>query len=302
MTQDRFLRYLNNPDLLATISYEELKTLALTYPYAHNLRYLLAIKSGLDERHPDYDRNLATASAYSLDRTRLFTLLAPKKLAPAKMEQEEVVLELRPIETVQRELEARMPLAKSENQAISNQVELTADLPRAETRRPEADELPIVPETTLPTRISIENNQAEGDATHAILQMVDKTSDARSHAVFPKEKSFSAWLSQFQPPALEAPVAETGRPEDAPMEKSSLHQPAPVLKTAPEATDNKAGSPQAFAERSVTESKTIVSETLAKLYVQQGYLDKAIDMYERLGLAFPDKSAFFAAEIEKLKK
>lgn len=302
MTQDRFLRYLNNPDLLATISYEELKTLALTYPYAHNLRYLLAIKSGLDERHPDHDRNLATASAYSLDRTRLFILLAPKKLAPVKIEQEEVVLELRPIETVQRELEARMPLAKSEDQAISNQNELTADLPQAETRRSANDELPGVPETTIPNRISFEKKQGGADTTHAAVQLEEKTPNARSHAAFSKETSFSAWLSQFQPPALEAPVVATGQSEDTPVEKKSLRQMAPVLMTAPEATDSKADSPQAFAERSVTESKTIISETLAKLYVQQGYREKAIDMYERLCLAFPDKSAFFAAEIEKLKK
>ena len=64
MTQDRFIKLLDNPDLLATISYEELKTLALTYPFAHNLRYLLAIKAG-QEDHPDFSRNLTAASAYS---------------------------------------------------------------------------------------------------------------------------------------------------------------------------------------------------------------------------------------------
>ena len=59
---------------------------------------------------------------------------------------------------------------------------------------------------------------------------------------------------------------------------------------------------QQLAEKSVSENKEILSETLARLYAQQGYRDKAIAMYMRLGLAFPEKSAYFAAEIEKLKK
>jgi hypothetical protein len=44
-----------------------------------------------------------------------------------------------------------------------------------------------------------------------------------------------------------------------------------------------------------------VSETYAKLLVQQNQIDKAIEVYKRLILIFPEKSAFFAAEIEYLK-
>ena len=61
-------------------------------------------------------------------------------------------------------------------------------------------------------------------------------------------------------------------------------------------------SAQELAERSVAENKDVISETLARLLAKQGYRDKAINMYERLCLAFPEKSPYFAAEIEKLKK
>jgi hypothetical protein len=63
-----------------------------------------------------------------------------------------------------------------------------------------------------------------------------------------------------------------------------------------------AGIAQLLAEKSVLENKDVISETLAKLYVKQGYRDRAIAMYERLCLAFPEKSTYFAAEIDKLKK
>lgn len=52
--------------------------------------------------------------------------------------------------------------------------------------------------------------------------------------------------------------------------------------------------------RSNFDDEEIVSETLAQLYAQQGNIQKAIHIYEKLSLLNQEKSRFFAAQIEKL--
>ncbi len=57
-------------------------------------------------------------------------------------------------------------------------------------------------------------------------------------------------------------------------------------------------SPVESAKESLIENDEIVTETLARVYLEQGHYIKAIAAYEKLSLKFPQKSSFFANQIK----
>ncbi|WP_148233555.1 hypothetical protein [Pseudopedobacter saltans] len=68
--------------------------------------------------------------------------------------------------------------------------------------------------------------------------------------------------------------------------------------TAPRAdkidTENK-------AKRSSEDNNELVSETLARVYVEQMLYHKALDIYKKLSLKYPEKNAYFASQIKYLE-
>lgn len=59
-------------------------------------------------------------------------------------------------------------------------------------------------------------------------------------------------------------------------------------------------SPSEKAVKSNLDDEEIVTETLARLFFKQGNIAKAIKIYDKLILLFPEKSSYFAAQIEKM--
>ena len=71
-------------------------------------------------------------------------------------------------------------------------------------------------------------------------------------------------------------------------------------------TKNKLTAPPAdssdLAEKSLAYGDNIVSETLVEILLKQGKKDKAIEVLKKLIWKIPQKKAYFAAQIEELKK
>ena len=61
-------------------------------------------------------------------------------------------------------------------------------------------------------------------------------------------------------------------------------------------------SPTNTALQSSTTNNNLMTETLAKVYLEQGHLEKAITAYEILSLKYPQKSSLFANQIKAIKQ
>jgi hypothetical protein len=148
----------------------------------------------------------------------------------------------------------------------------------------------------------------------------------------PEKLSFSGWLHllEDEPKAISEgetviedkskPEVSTKYPTEPIIEKpaSTLVEKPVVIKGAKEVADIISNfiqnedqivpkraeffNPAKAAKNSLLDKDDLVTETLANIYAAQGNISKAISTYEKLSLLHPEKSTYFAALIQKLKR
>jgi len=82
------------------------------------------------------------------------------------------------------------------------------------------------------------------------------------------------------------------------IDKFISKEPSITAKTSRKSPTNQ----EDLSEPSTEFTEDLISENLAKIMITQGKTDKAIDIYKKLIWKFPQKKAYFATQIEELKK
>ena len=118
----------------------------------------------------------------------------------------------------------------------------------------------------------------------------EKNSNTQKALEKTKSKTFVNWLEQVNL----IPIDRSN--ESLTIEKFISKKPNLSIKSIeqPVIQDDK--------ENQEINKELLVTETLAKLYVEQKNYDKAIQTYKILILKFPEKNSYFASAIKKIKK
>ncbi|MCE1197645.1 MAG: hypothetical protein LWW85_01645 [Marinilabiliales bacterium] len=113
-------------------------------------------------------------------------------------------------------------------------------------------------------------------------------------------------LEEIFVPEAPAPMAEPPRPEPPKEVKrvdliEQFIRENPVIQPRPDPKAANIPVPEVKNEDDPI-SDEFITETLSRIYLKQGHYQKAIDSFHRLSLKFPEKSIYFAQQIEEIKK
>jgi len=265
-----FYQLLENPRLLNADSLPDLEQLIQAYPNSENIKILYALNL-LKEKHFRYQDNLTKAAFYASSRRKLKYWV-------------DFILD-----------DDRMsdPLPKNifEEEEITEEVTIKAlDVPPSSDQQETEDE-------------KMDERKIEQDEAEEERKQKQHKKSVRSKAeLLALVKKRLAEIETLHQEKLKS------KPKDLEMDPKDdqaklIDQ---FIKTAPSISrPNKADffDPQQDAVKSsFDEDDFLVTETLAKIHADQGNLEKATEIYEKLILKFPEKSSYFAALIQDLKK
>jgi hypothetical protein len=107
------------------------------------------------------------------------------------------------------------------------------------------------------------------------------------------EYTFTGWFDHIgeSPPSESIPRKGKNDLIDKFLEES------PKIKPDPKISEDVTDRSEPFAKA----GDNLMTETLARIYAKQGLYKKAIYAYEKLSLKYPEKSAYFATQINRIK-
>ena len=336
MNAESFANLLKEYSNLYQLPMEELRTMVMQYPYCHNLQVLLQEKAELDQ-HPDREKTLAKAATYAIDRKQLYKrlkLMREKKAEPkaeASYHLGEDFLELKDLTSVQADLE-KIALGTYEDPSTTQTMAIEPEPPSSiddpasaepslnsswngswdganddldEDISLEIDSLDFTlnpisnPAPSVASDIAVElkaplDDVSDSSTPPPILEpepLTPPPTPAYSRPIIPTpKKSFSSWSNAAQSAYLQNSIQQLLKEEHLDSKKNKHI----------DSVDSK-NEVSKKAWQSIVDGDSMASETWAQLLLAQKQYHKAIEVYERLMLLIPEKSSFFAAQIESIK-
>ena len=267
MDSKQLIGYMTMPERMKGNDVDEVEQMVKTFPYFSIAQALLSI-AYQNIGSPNYDSQLKRAAATmpNRDKLRLLSMIAKHRLE-SKPQIPALPDEFEPKDNVFSSIES-----------IDTKEEQNGSIIR--------EKVFIIPE------IDLSGSHEELSAEMALLEEKRKSIDELKAIIANRLKEIEE----------EKQRKEAGKPAPKKLSRKELID--KFITENPSISRPKAEfyNPISVAQNSIIDQENIVSETLAKIYEQQNYFEKAISIYKKLGLKYPEKSRYFAAQIERLQE
>jgi len=260
-----FNEILSQPDQIKKSQLVGLQQITEQYPYFQVAHYL-HLKGLKKRRSFKYNDHLKKTAAYTTDRSLLFDNITSDDLDihPAPVD-------LVPVKEVAQD--------KQEVELIH------VNNPSEKVAPTEASSEAVSPEETLKLGQPLDFKSDESFSFREWLQL---------SSFEPINRSLSEPIEEKKPSQKEANFADKGTGNMDLIDK--------FIASSPKINPSLYDSYTDVGMDSVQENESLMTETLAHVYVEQKKYKKAITAFTILSLKYPEKSSFFAHQIQAVKK
>jgi len=313
MQAKEFINYIKNPNSLEKNSVKELQKLVNDFPYFQSAHLLLSLASKKWDASV-YQKSLKKTAIVVTNRSHLFNLIQQFEISNSVIEDsdhQKLVVEevLEPVDSTKE-----LNILKATELLIENSDSEISETEFQQKTKPNAEEV-------------LESEIAKQVVSAIVEKQMNNLSDTQLFVKQNKEpENFTDWLRLIQKSNKQLSaenILDTNTENNTDIktrlekgkiinQESALNKKLKNLALIDKIIENSPGqikikddqkfySPEHNAKESLLENEHLVSETLAKIYALQGSVNKAVRAYEILSLKFPQKSAYFASLIQKLK-
>jgi hypothetical protein len=303
-----FTYILQHPQSITHEQTEEVKSIIDTYPYFQSARavYLKGLKN---QSSIKYNEELKTTAAYTTDRSILFDFITSDSFIQNEISQfiKQNTAHLKDINVNVEEISINKSVAIDE--ALKQQIQETQGVLDPALFEPK-DILPkktvafTLDESKLIENVTEETRTQEATAED-ILSLGKPLQFDKSET-----HSFNEWLklTRFKPidrsKNTKTESLETKEQVSQVSEKAKKFQLIDkFIAKNPKINPSKSPTPKGnLAKAQMIQPEALMTETLARIYVEQKNYKKAIQSYKILSLKYPEKSGFFANQIKAVEQ
>jgi len=284
----------------------EVRELLDLFPYFQSA-HLLLLKGLNNTGDVKFENQLKQSAIYIADREILYYLLNQKQ-SSVKNEKEETLIAAPVIADASDSMQVVIESGKNSEEFI------TVLEKRAAETTPEANT--TTSSQVLAGHTILITAESETDESASVVFLLGDESEPVIETVTYTDPSFSYSDGDDLLELDEDEMVDSGQIAEKNIELQSLPDQKESIKQIQadliekfiianpriEPVREKSGYPvEDISKPFVEEEGGFITETLAKIYITQGYYSRAIDIYEKLSLKYPEKSSYFATQIEKVK-